>query len=48
MMATARRAMKLTIMAMTTTMVTGGDDDDGNAATGNGAMGYNDDDNVNG
>ena len=47
-MATARWAMKLTIMAMTTTMATGGNDDDGNAAMGNGAMGYNDDDNVNG
>jgi len=36
--------MKLTIMAMTTSMVTGGDDDDGNAATGDGAMGCKDDD----
>jgi hypothetical protein len=40
-MATARRATKLTIMAMMTTVATG-DDDDG--AMGDGAMGYEDDD----
>ena len=53
-MATALRAMKLTMMATTTTMATGdgdhdgngatGDnDDDGDGATGDGATGYNND-----
>ena len=34
--------MKLTMMAMTTTMATGDDNDNGNGMTGDGATGYND------
>jgi hypothetical protein len=39
-MATALRATKLTMMATATPMATGNNDDDGNGATGDGAMGY--------
>jgi hypothetical protein len=40
-MAMARQATKLTMMATMMTVVTGNDDE---GATGNGAMGYEDDD----
>jgi hypothetical protein len=46
--ATVLRAMKLTMMAMITTMATGNKDDDGDGATGNGATGYDDDNDGNG
>jgi hypothetical protein len=44
-MAPARRATKLTTMAMTATMAMGDDDDndDGDGVTGDGATGYDDD-----
>ena len=40
MMAMARRATKLTMMATTTTMAMGDNDDDGDGMTGNGATGF--------
>ena len=44
MMGMVLRATKLMMMATTMTMATGNDDDDGNGVTGDGAMGYHDDD----
>jgi len=41
-MAMAQRATKLTMMAMTTTMVTSDDKDDGDGATGDSTTGYDD------
>ena len=40
MMAMARRATKLTMMATTMTMAMGDNDDDGEGVTGNGATGF--------
>jgi len=39
---------RLTMMATTTTMATGDDDDDGDGATGDGAMGFDDNNDGNG
>ena len=47
-MARGLRATKLTMMATTTTMATGDDNDDGNSATGEGATGYENDNNGDG
>jgi len=40
----ARQAMKLTMMATTTTMAAGNKEDDGDSATGDGTMGCDDGD----
>ena len=48
MMATALWAIKLTMMATMTTMATGVNDKDGNGATGDGATGYNNNNDGNG
>jgi hypothetical protein len=47
-MATEQQATKLTMMATTMTMATGGDDGDGDSTTGDGAMGYDNEDDGNG
>ena len=44
MMMAARRATKLTMMATTMTMATGDDDDDVDGTAGDGAMGYDNND----
>ena len=46
-MVTARRLTKLTMMATTMTMATGDNDNDGNGTTGDGAAGYDDNNDVN-
>ena len=43
-MAPALRATKLTMMATTTTMAMGDDNNDGDGATGDGATGYDNED----
>ena len=47
-MAMAQRATKLAMMATMTTVATDDDEDDSNGATGDVAMGYEDDDNGDG